>query len=65
MDTQKASAAGLWKSYKESLENDKRIGLFLVTKNGKPDEPLFGIATAWDVAEVLDEKDDDNQEVIQ
>jgi len=55
--SQKASAAALWKSHKESLENDKRIGLFLVTENGKPDEPLFGIATAWDVAEVLDEKE--------
>jgi CBS domain-containing protein len=62
---QNASAAGLWNTYKESLENDKRIGLFLVTENGNKNEPLLGIATAWDVAEALDEKGNDNKEIIQ
>lgn len=60
-----ATSAGLWKMHKESLENNKRIGLFLVTENGSPDEPLLGIATAWDVAAALDEKDNKVKEVIQ
>lgn len=54
--SKRATAAGLWKIHKESLENDRRIGLFLVTENGKPNEPLLGVATIWDVAEALDEK---------
>ena len=51
------TAAGLWKLHKESLEDDRRIGLFLVTENGKTNEPLLGVATPWDVAEALDEKE--------
>ena len=31
--------------------------MFLVTENGKPNEPLLGVATPWDVAEALDEKE--------
>ena len=51
--------------YEESLESNKRIGLLIVTRNGKEDEPLLGIATAWDIAKVLDEKANDNKEIIQ
>ena len=54
--SKRATAAGLWKIHKESLENDRRIGLFLITENGKPNEALLGVATIWDVAEALDEK---------
>ena len=53
-----ATAAGLLKMHKESLESDRRIGLFFVTNNGRQDEPLLGIVTAWDVAGALDEKGD-------
>ena len=52
-----ATAASLKKMHQQALENDERIGLFLVTENGRCDEPLLGIATPWDVAEVLDEKE--------
>ena len=52
-----ATAASLKKKHQQSLENNKRIGLFLVTDNGCSDEPLLGIATPWDVAETLDEKE--------
>ena len=51
------TAASLKKKHQQSLENNKRIGLFLVTDNGRLDEPLLGIATPWDVAETLDEKE--------
>lgn len=38
----------------EALKEGKRIGLFLVTENGRADEPLIGILTVWDLVGVLD-----------
>ena len=50
------TAASLQKTFQTALENDERIGLFLVTENGNKNEPLLGITTAWDIAEELDDK---------
>lgn len=41
--------ARLRKMHKEAMEIGKRIGLVLVTKNGREDEPLLGILNVWDV----------------
>jgi len=38
----------------EALEKHERIGMFFVTENGKPVEPLLGILTVWDIAGVSD-----------
>lgn len=38
----------------EALKEGKRIGLFLVTENGRADEPLTGILTVWDLVGVSD-----------
>ena len=38
----------------EALERHERIGMIFVTENGKPEEPLLGILTVWDVAGVSD-----------
>ncbi len=38
----------------DALKNGERIGMFVVTENGKDDEPLLGILTVWDVAGVSD-----------
>lgn len=53
-----ATAASLRQTFQSALENGKRIGLFLVTETGDQNEPLLGLTTAWDVAEELDDKDD-------
>ena len=37
-----------------ALEKHERIGMFFVTENGNPDEPLHGILTVWDIAGVSD-----------
>ena len=34
----------------EALRNQERIGPICVTANGKPEEKLLGIISAWDVA---------------
>ena len=52
-----ATAASLQKIYKESFENNERIGLIFVTETGRQDEPLLGITTVWDIAESLDTED--------
>lgn len=36
--------------FSEAVEKGDRIGLVLVTENGKPNEKLMGILTAWDMA---------------
>lgn len=38
----------------EALREGKRIGLFLVTENGREDESLVGILTVWDLVGVSD-----------
>ena len=55
--SKESTAASLQQTFQTALENDKRIGLFLVTENGDKNEPLLGITTAWDIAEVLDDKE--------
>ena len=58
--SQDATSASLQKVYKESFENNERIGLIFVTENGNPNEPLLGIVTVWDIGEALNEKDNNN-----
>ncbi|MBR2842748.1 MAG: CBS domain-containing protein [Lachnospiraceae bacterium] len=36
--------------FDEALQQEERIGMIFVTENGKSDEELLGIITAWDVA---------------
>ncbi len=36
--------------FEQALQNQDRIGLIFTTKAGRPDEPLMGIISAWDVA---------------
>ena len=36
--------------FEKALAKQDRIGLVFITKNGKADEPLLGIITAWDIA---------------
>ena len=36
----------------DALEKHERIGIIFVTENGRPDEPLLGILTVWDIAGV-------------
>ena len=36
--------------FENALKGKKRLGLLLVTNNGKENEPLQGIISAWDVA---------------
>ena len=36
--------------FDETLQQEERIGMIFVTENGKSDEELLGIITAWDVA---------------
>lgn len=38
----------------DALKKHERIGMMFVTENGKPDEPLLGILTVWDIAGVVD-----------
>ena len=38
----------------EALQSGKRIGLFLITENGRAEEPLLGILTVWDIVGALD-----------
>lgn len=38
----------------EALNKHERIGMIFVTENGKPDEPLLGILTVWDIAGISD-----------
>ena len=52
-----ATAACMQETCKRAFESDERIGLFFVTETGSHGEPLLGIASVWDVAEVLDEID--------
>ena len=52
-----ATAASLQQAFQTALENDERIGLFLVTENGNKNESLLGITTPWDIAEELDDKE--------
>ena len=40
--------------FAEALAKHERIGMIFVTKNGRADEPLFGIITVWDIAGVSD-----------
>ena len=44
------SVANVQKVWKRIQEQGKHVGLFLVTDNGKEDEPLRGIFTEWDFA---------------
>jgi hypothetical protein len=36
--------------FQENLEKKKRLGAVFVTANGKEDEAMLGLITAWDVA---------------
>ena len=36
--------------FDEALQQEERIGMIFVTENGRSDEELLGIITAWDVA---------------
>ena len=38
----------------DALGKGERIGMFLVTETGTPDEPLLGVLTVWDIAGVSD-----------
>ncbi len=38
----------------DALKNGQRIGMFIVTENGRKDEPLLGVLTAWDIAGLSD-----------
>ena len=38
----------------DALKKGERIGMFIVTENGREDEPLLGILTVWDIAGVSD-----------
>ena len=39
--------------FDETLQQEERIGMIFVTENGKSDEELLGIITAWDVAAAI------------
>ena len=39
--------------FDETLRQEERIGMIFVTENGKADEELLGIITAWDVAAAI------------
>ena len=38
----------------DALKKRERIGMFLVTENGKKEQPLIGILTVWDIADASD-----------
>lgn len=38
----------------DALKKGERIGMFIVTENGRKNEPLLGILTVWDIAGVTD-----------
>lgn len=38
----------------DALKKGERIGMFIVTEKGTPDEPLLGILTVWDVAGIAE-----------
>ncbi len=38
----------------DALKKGERIGMFIVTETGTPDEPLLGILTVWDVAGIAE-----------
>lgn len=42
--------ATITKIFESALDRVDRIGMLFVTSNGKPNEKLLGIITAWDVA---------------
>ena len=39
--------------FDETLRQEERIGMIFVTENGKAEEELLGIITAWDVAAAI------------
>ena len=38
----------------DAMGKGERIGIFLVTETGTPDEPLLGVLTVWDIVGVSD-----------
>ena len=39
----------LEKKFEEATDKGKRIGMAFITVSGKPDSPLVGIITPWDI----------------
>jgi CBS domain-containing protein len=40
----------IYGTFNDAIQVRRRIGMMFVTQNGKPDEKLLGIITAWDLA---------------
>ena len=48
-----ATVADVQALFEENRSDQKRLGMVFLTENGKPQEKLLGIITAWDLAGVV------------
>lgn len=48
--SRKATLVEVEERFKEELKENRRLAVVFITENGKPNEKIHGIITAWDIA---------------